>query len=313
MSQQITTSMVNQFSANVFHLSQQKASRLRPYVRSESQKAEVSFYDRIGTTTAQKKVGRHSDTTYIDTPYSRRAVTMADYFMADLVDKEDKLRIIHNPESEYTQSFMMAMGRALDDVIIAGLLNPAQTGKDGSVAVSLPNSQKLAAVKETSPGTTGEKFSVKTLRLLAKKFNELETGDDERYLALTAAQLESLLGETQVTSSDFNTVKALVDGAINTFMGFKFIRTERLPVTTATVAYNVTNGSVGAGTGTMPVGSRRCIAWQKLGILLAVGKDVEGKISELPEKHYAKQIYACMTFGAVRMEEEKVIEVLTLD
>jgi len=241
---------------------------------------------------------------------------MADYFMADLVDKEDKLRIIHNPESEYTQSFMMAMGRAIDDVIIAGLLNPAQTGKDGSVAVSLPNAQKMAA--SDGVALVGSKMNVATLRRLSRIFNERETGDEERYLAITAAQLESLLGETETTSSDYNTIKALVDGSLNSFMGFKFIRTERLPVTTAVTYYNPLTGAVnapltGAFTATAPVGARRCVAWQKLGILLAVGKDVEGKISELPEKHYAKQVYACMTFGSVRMEEEKVVEVITLD
>ena len=145
MSVQITEAMVNQFSANVFHLSQQKGSRLRGLVRNESQKAEAAFHDRIGAVDPQKKVGRHSDTTYQDTPHSRRKITLEDYFYADLCDKEDKIRILQSPESEYTKAAMMSLGRGMDDEIIAAAIGDAYAGKAGGTSVSLPNSQKVAA------------------------------------------------------------------------------------------------------------------------------------------------------------------------
>ena len=55
MSSEITTAFVKQFSSNVFHLSQQKGSRLAAACRNESQTGKSAFYDRIGAATAQKK------------------------------------------------------------------------------------------------------------------------------------------------------------------------------------------------------------------------------------------------------------------
>ena len=93
-------------------------------------------------------------------------------------------------------------------------------------------------------------------------------------------------------------------------MGFKFIRSERLNLTDAITTYSITNGSVGAGSDQHPAGARRCFAWQKMGVLLATAKEVTGRIDEIPRKHYAKQVYACMSIGGTRLEEERVVEVI---
>jgi len=50
MSFQITEAFVQQYTSNVFHLSQQKGSRIRAAVRSEMQKGKRAFYDRLGPT-----------------------------------------------------------------------------------------------------------------------------------------------------------------------------------------------------------------------------------------------------------------------
>lgn len=310
MSFQIETANVKQYTSNVFHLSQQEGSRLRNFVRSESQKSEAAFYDRIGAVTAQKKVGRHSDTTYQDTPHSRRRVTLEDYFYSDLVDEEDKLRIIMSPESEYAKAGAMALGRAMDEVIIDAALGTASTGKEGAGSQALGASQQLAAFDGST--LTGNRLNVQTLRAVKKKFNANEVREGDLYFAITAEQLDGLLGETEVTSSDFNSVKALVQGDVDSFMGFKFIRTELLRSSAAATTYDETDGSVGAGAATLPAGADRCFAWKKDGILLAIAKDIMGRIDEMPGKHYAHQVYAKMGLGAVRMEEAKVVEVLCL-
>lgn len=307
MSQQITEARVKQFSANVFHLSQQKGSRLRGYVRSETQKAKSAFYDRIGSVVATEAVGRHQDTQYSDTPHSRRRVTMKDFRHADLVDQEDKIRILMNPESEYSKAFMMAFGRAMDDVIISAALGTSYAGEEGATSVAFPDSQVIAGFDGTT--TTGVGLNVETLRAVKKKFNQNEAGDSDLYFVLSAEQLDNLLGEVEVTSSDYAAVKALVQGDVDTFMGFKFIRSERLPVTAASTTYTVTNGVIGAGTGTLAAGARRCFAWQKEGLLLAIGADVKGRMTEMPNKNYAIQVFASMTIGATRLEEEKVVEI----
>jgi len=312
MSIQITTAMVNQFSANVFHLSQQKGSRLRGLVRTESQKAEAAFHDRIGSVDPQKKVGRHSDTTYQDTPHSRRKITLEDYFFADLVDKEDKIRILQSPESEYTKAAMMSLGRGMDDELIAAAVGSSYAGKAGGTPVVLPNGQKIGAFAGDGTSTVGSKLNVPTLRATKKVFNQNETGESDLNFCFDSEQLDALLGETEVTSSDYAAVKALVMGDVDTFMGFKFVRSERLLVTAASTAASPTDGSVGAGLNVIPAGSTRCFAWQKEGLLLAIGQDMQAKLDIMPSKHYAVQVYASMGIGATRLEEEKVVEVICI-
>ena len=162
MSFQITTAMVDQFSANVMHLAQQEESRLREYCRMETQNGESAFWDRIGATSMQRKDGRHSDVVYTDTPHSRRMNVLEEWYNADLVDKEDKLRVIMNPESEYAKAFAMALGRKYDEKVIEGGLGTAYAGKKGTVATVLPDSQKVAAF--VSGELTGSKLNIPTLR-----------------------------------------------------------------------------------------------------------------------------------------------------
>jgi hypothetical protein len=302
--------MVKQFSSNVYHLSQQKGSRLRGLCRVETLNGEAAFFDSYGPVEAQEKVGRHSDTTYQETPHYRRRVTMNDYFWADLVDKEDKLRLLHDPESQYAKAAMMAMGRKMDDIAIASALGTSYAGKEGGTPVVMPDSQKIGAFN----GSTASGLNVKTLRAVKKKFSQNEVDSDDLYMIVSAEQIDNLLGETEVTSSDYAAIKALVNGEVNTFMGFNFIRIERLPVTTAIQNFDASNGAVsGVGPDTILAGARRCIAMTRSGILLALGADVSGRVDELPQKHYTKQVYASMSMGGTRLEEEKIVEVLVTE
>jgi len=125
MSQQITEAFVQQYNANVMHLVQQKGSRLESKVRKESQRGKSQFFDRIGTVAAVLRTGRHSSTPQIDTPHSRRMVTLSDYEWADLVDDQDKIRMLIDPTSEYAMAAAWAFGRSKDDVIIANALGSA--------------------------------------------------------------------------------------------------------------------------------------------------------------------------------------------
>jgi len=309
MSSEITTAFVKQFSANVFHLSQQKGSRLASLVRNESQRGKSAFYDRIGAVTAVKRTSRHADTPQIDTPHSRRRVTLVDYEWADLIDDADKLRMLIDPASDYAQSAVFALGRSKDDVIIENALGNAYGGEEGASTVTLASANKVVAFDGTS--TTGNNLNLQTLRKIKQRFDANDVDESiPRYIAIGSSQLNSLLGETAITSSDYNSVKALVQGEIDTFLGFRFVRTERLDTLAATPAYNNADGTHGSGSQTLATGARRCIAWAQDGLLLATAKDVTGKISERADKSYSTQVYACMGIGATRMEENKVVEVL---
>lgn len=305
MSSQIGTAFVKQFSANVFHLSQQKASRLRPAVRVEMQKGESAFYDRIGSTTAVLRSGRHSDTPQIDTPHTRRMVTLDDYVWADLIDDADKIRMLMDPTSDYAKAAMMAMGRKMDDVIIAAALGNAYGGVSGASTVALQAGQFIGAVN----GGSLSGLNVDTLRRVKKKFDQNEVDESiPRYFVLSAQQEQDLLEQTEVTSSDYNTVRALVSGQIDSFLGFKFIRSERLSAS-GLFTINTATGAVTLSTGNGN-SCRQCFAFAGDGLLLALGMDVKARISERDDKNYSTQVFCEMSIGATRMEEEKVVGVL---
>ena len=286
MSSQITTAFVEQYSANIQMLSQQMGSLLRDAVRVESIVGKDAYFDQIGKVTAQLKVSRHSDTPQIDTPHSRRRCSLADYEFADLIDQQDKVRLLIDPTSSYAKAAAYAMGRAMDDVIIAAALGTANTGVSGGTAVALP------AANITAVGTGGA--NTMNIAKLALAKQKLDAGDVDpsikRHIVVSPTEIQDLLNNTTVTSSDFNTVKALVHGEIDSFMGFKFHVSNRL----------TQNGA----------GNTQCIAFAEDGILLGIGKDVTARIDERSDKSYATQVYYCQTIGATRMEEAKVISVL---
>lgn len=286
MSFEITEAMVQQYSSNITLLLQQKQSRLRRAVRVEPIHAEFQYYDQIGPVEAQPKGGRHSDTPLMSTPHMRRRVSSSPYNWADLVDNSDKLRMLADPTGPYTMNAVMAFNRAIDQIIIDAFFDDAWTGKEGKTKVTFPSSQVIPV------GTTATGLTIDKLIATKKLFwqNEALGENDEvpLYMAVTSNQLENLLKTTQVTNIDYNTVRALVRGEVNTFMGFEFIRTERLPW-----ANNV----------------RDCVAWVKDGMLLAVAEDITVKGGPRPDKNYSQQIYVEMDMGATRMEEKKVVKV----
>lgn len=312
MAGQIDQAFVNQFRSNVFHLSQQKGSRLRGGVRTEIQNGQRMFFERLGQDVAIRKTSRHMDTPQIDSDHSRRANTLDDYIWADLIDEEDQIRLLIDPESGYAQASMWAMGRAMDDEIIAAMRGNAYSGQGGTTAVPLPDAQKVLAQSSAAIGTPTD-LNVDTLRAVKKVFDINDVDESiERYIAVSASQLANLLSQTQVTSADYNSVKALVSGQIDTFMGFKFIRTQRLPQLDC--GYNNSTGAiVTAGGNATASNARRCLAWAKTGVVLGIGKDVEVKIDPRPDKNYATQVFARMSVGATRLEEAQVVEVVCVE
>ena len=159
MSTQVSTAFVNQFSSNVQLLSQQMGSLLRSCVSEESITGEKGFFDQVGSTAAQKRTTRHGDTPLMETPHSRRMVTIDTYEWADLIDDADKVRMLIAIGSGQ----QIAHGSA--DLTLAKLLSAKKILDNGSVDPSI-----------------------------------------KRYIAVAPAQIEALLGVTQVTSSDYNSV-----------------------------------------------------------------------------------------------------------
>ena len=295
MSQQIDTALVQTYRSNIEIQFQQKGSRLRSTVRNETQKSEFDFYDRIGPVDAVEIQSRHSDTPLLETPHSRRRIGMRDFDWADMIDRPDKIRMLGDPTSSYTQNAVMSLGRKMDDIIIEAATAAASTGKTGTgttgtLAAYNSGSQLIANNYTESGSAVVSNLTIGKLRRARYIFDAAEAIEDGDSLTLvvTASQIQALLRTTEATSSDYNTVRALVNGEINSFMGFNFVRTERLDKTSNT---------------------RHCLAYPSSAITLAVGTDITVDVGPRRDKRNNTQVYVCASFGAVRMWEEKVVQI----
>ena len=286
MSSQITTSFVEQYSANVSLLAQQTGSKLRSAVDVESVRGKNAFFDQVGATAAQVRTSRHGDTPQIDTPHSRRRVSLATYEWADLVDDADKVRMLIDPTSTYARAAAAAMNRSIDDVIITAMNASASTGVAGGTSTPLPSGQKTATTDQSDGLTIDKLRSAKYI---------LDNNDIDpsvkRYLVCGPKQIQDLLEVTEVTSSDYAVVKALATGTINSFLGFEFIMSTRLNKDTTYTT------------------DRLVFAFTEDAIKLALGKDVSAKISERADKSYSTQVYYSMDLGATRMQETSVVQI----
>jgi len=264
-------------------LAQQKGSRLRRVCREDGRiNGKSVFFDRIGPTAAVRNTARHADTPLVTTQHSRRRADLVDYDWADLVDQTDLLRTLYDPANPYAMNAMWAMGRALDDEIIASMAAAANTGVDGSTSVAFPAAQKI--LNQSADMTVAKLLNAREL---------LEEGevdpDAKKYVICSADQITALLNETEVKSADFNVVKALAAGEVNTYMGFEFIRTERITGKGGTDAlcYALTSNAMG----------------------LMVSKDVVVDIGPRRDKRNATQVYVCMSLASLRIEDAQIVQI----
>tara|TARA_R110002110_G_scaffold11184_3_gene54247 strand:- start:49 stop:819 length:771 start_codon:yes stop_codon:yes gene_type:complete len=238
--------------------------------------------NQLGAVTAVAKTTRHADTPLIETPQDKRWVFPTDYEWADLIDDQDKLRIIADPTSPYAVNGAMALGRAIDDLIIAAATGTSKTGEDGTTSTAFPSGQTAGT---TAGGLTIVKLREAMQLLIAA---EVDVDNEPLYCAIGAQQHDDLLGQTQAISLDFTNKPVLVDGRIRSFMGFNFIDSQRLGL---------------SGT------DRTAICWAKSGLHLGLWNDISVQISDRADKSYSTQVYCKGTFGATRVEEEKVVAI----
>ncbi len=273
----VDNAFVESFKSNILMLCQQQPSRLRSTVDSMTVKSEVANVERLGTTEAVEKTVRHLVTPILDSPHSRRRFGMSDWVWADLIDEQDEIRMLISPKSSYAQAAAYAMNRQYDRLIIAAASGDSTDG-DG-VAVPLPASQKIAA------GATG--MTIDKVLEAKQILDEAECPSEGRYMVVSAQQMTDMLNTTEVTSIDFNSVRALTTGSMSSFLGFQWIQTELLD----------------------KAGDTTCLAYQKSAIRLGVGQDTKTRIDPRPDVSYANQVFLNFTAGCTRLEEEKLVEI----
>jgi len=134
-------------------------------------------------------------------------------------------------------------------------------------------------------------FGLDLLRSAAGHLDDIEAPSDDRYVVVRALALQKLLEDTEVTSSDYNTVKALVNGDLDTYMGFKIKK----------IGTRVEGGLPGA------INDRVAFAWHKASIGIAIGIDMKTTIDWVAQKTswLANGIYKA---GAVAREPQGIVK-----
>ena len=286
----ITTSFITDFTSNVEHLVQQRGSKLRGTVRVENFTGkDATYMEQFGEVAAVQRTNRHADTPLVPTPYDRRWVYPKDWEVAELVDDQDRLRQIINPNDPVAVAQAFAIGRACDDDIIENILASNNTGESGGTAVAFTTANLIVN------GSTG--FTIDKLRQVVAGMEDanVDFENDEVFCVLSPAQKQDLLATTEVTSSDYNTIKALVQGQVNSFLGMNFVLSNRLLGATD---YN--------GSQTITDTHERALIYCKNGVGLGIWDDMQSRMDERPDKSYATQIYTKSTFGSTRLQEKKV-------
>ena len=288
MSTEITAAFVQQYRNNLIHLSQQDDSRLINAVKlKENVTGKQVFFDRLGLQTMTQLTSRHADTTQVDTPHSRRMASLAPYTVADLIDDPDQVRTLIDPTNGYAKAQASAIGRTQDDIIIAAMLGTAATGETGSGSQTLPSAQKVTI--QIGGGGSDDYLNLEKVLQAKRILDAAEVDKEGRCLVYDAIQMENFLQLEKATSTDYASIRALVMGEINTYLGFTWIHSERLTTDSNS--------------------DTQVIAFQGDGVGLGIGRLRETRITEESTKNYATQVWSYLDMGAVRVEDSTVVEI----
>jgi hypothetical protein len=242
--------------------------RLRTGVEGSTHK-----FPKIGSGVAQVRVPQ-TDVTPMNVDYSQATVTLSDYIAAEYSDIFNQAKINFDERSELVQVVSKSIGRRADQLIIDAL-DAAST----SLTVA------------TTVGGAGTNLNLDKLIEAKKLMDAGNVPMEGRHILIHANNLSGLLGETEVTSSDYNSVKALVGGEINTFLGFNF--------------HVIGDRDEG---GLPKPSTRTCYAWHQQALGMAEGMGVRTEINYIPEKtsHLVASMFSA---GAVGIDAGGIVEI----
>ena len=274
------------YAQNIMQLAQQKYSKLMPIVYMKPNvKAKTFFQDQIGKWSMSVKGGRNVATPNNDPNLGRRMGPMIDYHDNRLLDRGDELRSLSDPRSAYTIAAAQSLARQIDTIIGAAIVGTAYYGETGTSSITL-GTDAISGISHIA--ATAATLTFATVRK-AKKILDLEDVEmEDRFFVVNPEGLEDLLGEETATSSDYASVKALMRGEIDTWMGFKWITSNVMPVT-----------------GTVTT----CAAFQRYGVCAAMAAQPIVRTDERKDLSYSWQVYYELNIGATRLEESRVVKV----
>jgi len=288
MSTSIPNVYIAEFNQYLRHLAQQEYARLRPCTMEVSSGGESYSFDRVAPKEATQKTGRAQATPVTDYDFSRRTATAKTFNVGELIEHEDQVQAKVDISGGLVKEMAHSMARAFDDEIIRAMGSDALDG-DG-VAVPLPASQII--------DETGNTITFDMVTAIQEKFLENDIqGETRKYMVVSPAQVRKLLQMTEQTSADFvnrEALQKLSQGLIvPNWMGFTWICSTRLLAPTAT--------------------NTACYAFTERAIGLAVNRDIDTFMMQDPSRSYAWSLYSQATYGAVRVEDEQIVQLVVAD
>ena len=230
-------------------------------------------FPKIGKGTATIRVPQ-TDVTPLNVSYSQVTATMSDYIAAEYSDIFSQQKINFDERRELVQVVSGAIGRRMDQLVIDAL-----SGSGTALTVA------------TSVGGAGTNMNLAKL-LEAKEL--LDTGNvpaQDRCMLIHASGLAALLDDTKIASSDYAAVKALVQGQLDTFLGFKFI----------------TIGDRDEG-GLPKPSTRTCFAFHKDALGMGIGMNQKTEINYVAEKT-SFLVASMFSAGAVAIDAEGIVSI----
>ena len=277
MAIQLSTAFVTLFDAEVKQ-AYQGQSMLRGAVRLRSGVEGSTYkFPKVGKGVAQVRVPQ-SDVSPLNVAYSQVTATLQDWIAAEYSDIFMQAKVNFDERRELVQVLSNAIGRRHDQLILDAL-----------------NASGTSLSVGTDVGGTASNLNVAKLRDAKGKLDAKNVPMGDRHIIIHSSGLQSLLGETSVTSSDFNTVKALVQGDINTFLGFTFhVLGDR-------------------DEGGLPKPSTRTsFAFHKDAIGMAEGIAPKTEINYIPEKT-SFLVASMFSAGAVAIDDEGIVKISTTE
>lgn len=284
----IDQAYIDTFENNVRHLAQQTMAKLRGTVMERSVQSESHNWERLGTLDATAKTAARTATPTQDAAWSRRVSVPATYHIGTSTELEDPVQMLVDPNSNLTRAISAGMQRKFDDIIIDSATAAALDGN--GVSNTFPAGQVVGN------GTASISFDMITE--VQEKFMLNNIGPEvPKVFVVGPTQVRKLMQLTQMTSRDFVDAKALQDlnstGIVPNWMGFTWIVSTRLNAPAA--------------------GQLDCLAYTQDAIGLQVNKDISTRVAEDPSLSFAWRLYAHMTVGAVRVEDEQIVKATVLD
>ena len=280
----ITQAHVQQFDTQIRLEAGQSRSRLmkactdRGTITGESFTANMLEDD---GSELQQDTTRHGDTIWDDAEHLTPIATMLDYFGSLPVDRADEPKMLANPSGSYMSLLIKKRNRRMDKIIYSALRG-TQTLKSG-LTEALPSSQKIA---HGSTGMTKAKLIQTKEMFRANECDEFE--GEELFITYDSKTLTDILSDTTLTSADYMAVKMLQDGDISgKWMGFNWLPYNGI-YTDGSTYYNM--------------------AWCKSGVQMGTGF-VEGDMARRKDKKNTMQVSMACSYGALRTQAEKVVEI----